>query len=174
MPFRKGAVKRRFRRRIPRYVAWQSTNTVGSLVVAPSATVSTSKAFTYAQVFSGTFTTSQLPVQIKKVSLEFNTSLSAGVVGSASVFAELVGQPFTAGAGASLEGACASPARTVGIGGKCFLVLKPTLPANRNWIDPTSTTTFFSISALSTSGTQLQYAIRVHYTIGRQAGYNVV
>ena len=144
------------------------------MVVAASTTVSTSKTFTYTTLLGGVFNNSSLPVQIKKVVISATTSVGGtGNLGAASLFAELVGQPFSAGAGATAEGACASVCETVGVGGKCYLVLKPTLSGNRNWVDPSSTATMISMSAISALGAQIQYAIRVYYTLGRQAGYGV-
>lgn len=100
--------------------------------------------------------------------------VSASDSGSGSCFAELVGSPFSAGAGGAVnEGACSSLVRTFGHGGKCYLVMKPRTPGGHNFVDPTSTNTMISFSGLAREGASLHYAMRVWFTMGRMAGYSV-
>lgn len=174
MPVRRFGRRRILRARRRTLAQFQCINIAGSLVVTASTGVSTSKTFTYAQLFGSRFTSSALPILIRKVVIEVSPSIIAGVSGAATLFAELVGQPFTSGAGAATEGACPSRLTTVSSAGKAFLVLKPRLSGNRNWIDPTSTNTMISMSAISAAGVSLQYAIRVFYTVSNESGYVIV
>ena len=110
---------------IPQKKAWTSPmakclNTVGSMVVAASTTVSTSKTFTYTTLLGEC---SIIPPSSpnQKVVISATTSVGGtGNLGAASLFAELVGQPFSAGAGATAEGHV-PVCETVGVGANATL-----------------------------------------------------